>query len=54
MLNTIIVNRMSSCNILCGFISTFLLLNFFRLAIRKELNISGLLVSNFVLICKKF
>jgi hypothetical protein len=38
MLNTIIVHRVSPYNLLCDLLSTFLLLNLFRLAITKGLN----------------
>ena len=35
MLNTIIEHRMSPCNLLCDMLSTFILLNLFRLTITK-------------------
>ena len=38
MLNTIIAHRLSQCNLLCNLLSTFLLLNLFRLTITKGLN----------------
>ena len=38
MLNTIIAHRMSPCNLLYDLLSTFLLLNVFRLSITKGLN----------------
>jgi hypothetical protein len=37
LLNTSIAHRVSPCNVLCDLLSTFLLLNLFRLAITKGL-----------------